>query len=76
MSLKETGFDSPVGVLQTAIASEKDSILFYMELAGRAKDQETRASYEEIARQERGHLALLIARLDGLYQTKDTGGNQ
>ena len=46
-------------VLDYAIASEKDSILFYMELARLSSDQEARRVFLEIAEQERGHMRRL-----------------
>lgn len=66
MSLRQAGFENPEAVLKTAIASEKDSILFYTELAGCARDAQARATFMEIARQERGHLARLLSRLAAL----------
>ena len=66
MALRQAGFENPRAVLTTAIASEKDSILFYTELAGRAKDAEARKVFEEITRQERGHLARLLNKLAAL----------
>ena len=69
MSLRQVGFENPKAVLETAIASEKDSILFYTELAGCAKDAQARATFLEIARQERGHLARLLNRLAALENT-------
>lgn len=66
MALRQVGFEDPRAVLTTAIASEKDSILFYTELALRAKDAEAKATFEEITRQERGHLARLLHKLNQL----------
>lgn len=66
MALRQKGFEDAAAVLETAIQSEKDSILFYSELSSRAKDAETRAAFEEIARQERGHLTRLQSRLSAL----------
>ena len=63
MALRQTGFEDPAAVLETAIASEKDSILFYTELAACARDAQAKGTFMEIARQERGHLALLLNRL-------------
>ena len=70
MALRQEGFESPRPVLAAAIASEKDSILFYTELAACARDAEARATFEEIARQERGHLARLLGRLAALEDEK------
>ena len=56
-------FDDPVQVVRQAIASEKDSILFYTELAGLTDDPAAARIFRDIARQERGHLMLLEARL-------------
>ena len=66
MALREFGFENPRAVLTTAIASEKDSILFYTELAAHSRDEEARKTFEEIARQERGHLARLLNKLAAL----------
>ena len=66
MALRRSGFDDPVAVLAGAIQSEKDSILFYTELAGCARSARHRATFVEIARQERGHLARLLGRLNAL----------
>lgn len=66
MALKQVGFENPRAVLMNAIASEKDSILFYTELAAHAQDEEARATFMEITRQERGHLARLLSRLAAL----------
>lgn len=68
MALRQAGFENPRAVLTTAIASEKDSILFYTELAGRASDAEARKAFDEIARQERGHLARLLNKLAALEE--------
>lgn len=64
MGLREEGFENPVAVLQSAIASEKDSILFYTELQCRTSDAHARAVFGEIARQERGHLFRLQRQLE------------
>ncbi len=66
MALRETGFENPRAVLTTAIASEKDSILFYTELAAHSRDEDARKTFEEITRQERGHLARLLNKLAAL----------
>ena len=66
MALRQFGFEDSHAVLTYAIASEKDSILFYTELAAHSRDEEARSTFMEIARQERGHLARLMARLDAL----------
>jgi len=72
MALRQTGFENPRAVITTAIASEKDSILFYTELSGRAKDAEARKAFEEITRQERGHLARLLHKLAALDESENT----
>ena len=66
MALRGTGFEDPRAVLAGAIASEKDSILFYTELAGCTRQPGHRAVFLEIARQERGHLARLAGRMNAL----------
>lgn len=64
MGLKDAGFEDPVAVLMSAIASEKDSILFYTELQGCTADAHARGVFCEIARQERGHLFRLQRQLE------------
>lgn len=73
MALRRSGFDDPVAVLAGAIQSEKDSILFYTELANCTKSAEHRAVFLEIARQERGHLALLLNKLNALSADEQKG---
>jgi len=51
-------------VLMHAIRSEKDSILFYTELKEHAADEDARRVFDEIARQERGHMFRLQRQLD------------
>ena len=72
MALRQTGFEDPRAVLNAAIASEKDSILFYNELAACARNAEARATFLEIARQERGHLARLAVRMNALDEASDS----
>lgn len=64
MGLREAGFENPAAVLRSAIASEKDSILFYTELRERSADERAREVFSEIARQERGHLYRLQKQLE------------
>ena len=66
MALKDEGFENPEAVLQNAIASEKDSILFYSEMQDRASDQHAKDVFGEIIRQERGHLFRLQRQLSML----------
>ena len=63
MALKQQGFDSPQGALLEAIQSEKDSVLFYSELAEQAADDNAKRIFCEIIRQEKGHMRLLQMRL-------------
>ena len=61
------GFDSPQAILEGAIESEKDSILFYSALASATQDENSRVVFREIERQERGHLNQLtqmLSRMD------------
>ena len=55
------GFDNPRAILEGAIESEKDSILFYTELERATSDEDSRAAFAEIAGQERGHLSQLMS---------------
>ena len=64
MALRNTGFDNPEAVLQHAIQSEKDSILFYTELTAHTADAHARDVFSEIIRQERGHLYRLQRQLE------------
>jgi len=59
MALRRDGFENARAILTTAIDSEKDSILFYTELADRTADETAKALFLEIVRQERGHMSRL-----------------
>lgn len=63
VALRNTGFDDPRQVILEAIRSEKDSILFYTELAGLGAGAEI---FNEIIRQEKAHLRMLQRRLGDL----------
>ncbi len=63
MALRTTGFETPEGALMEAIRSEKDSVMFYSELAERASDKEAAKIFEEIIFQEKAHLRTLQLRL-------------
>lgn len=63
MGLKAVGFEDPAAVLNHAIASEKDSILFYSEMQDRTGDEHARLVFSEIIRQERGHMFRLQRQL-------------
>ena len=64
MALRQFGFENPEAVFRAAIASEKDSILFYSELALCACDAHARDIFTEIAQQEREHMTRLQRSLD------------
>ena len=66
MALRQSGFDNPEAVFRAAIASEKDSILFYEELARCARDAHAQSVFMEIARQERSHMLRLQRQKDML----------
>lgn len=68
MALKDEGFENPAAVLNYAIASEKDSILFYSELMNLTPDAHARGVFAEIIRQERGHMARLQRKLEMISQ--------
>lgn len=65
---KKHGFDSPRAILEGAIESEKDSILFYAELERVTQDEESRAVFAEIGRQERGHMSQLTHMLSRIEE--------
>ena len=64
MALKAEGFENPTAVLSYAIASEKDSILFYSEMQNLTRDERAKAVFGEIIRQERGHMFRLQRQLE------------
>ena len=64
MALKTEGFENPAAVLSYAIASEKDSILFYGEMQNLTQDERARTVFGEIIRQERGHMFRLQRQLE------------
>ena len=68
MALKQVGFENPEAVLLHAISSEKDSVLFYTELAQLCQDEQARSVFTEIARQERNHMAWLQRQLQILNE--------
>ena len=59
MALRAEGFDDMRAVLDYAVSSEKDSILFYLELARLSRDPAAREVFLQIAEQERGHMRRL-----------------
>ena len=69
MALKDEGFENPEAVLNYAIASEKDSILFYTEIQEHTHDAHAKDVFGEITRQERGHLFRLQRQLDQLIKS-------
>ena len=64
MALKSEGFENPAAVLSYAIASEKDSILFYSEMQNLTHDDRAKQVFGEIIRQERGHMFRLQRQLE------------
>jgi rubrerythrin len=66
MAMRKQGFDDISAVLDYAIQSEKDSILFYTELSRMSTDAAARDMFTEIARQERGHMQALARQKEGL----------
>ena len=64
MGLKSEGFENPAAVLNHAITSEKDSILFYTEMQNHTADERAKAVFSEIIRQERGHMFRLQRQLE------------
>lgn len=58
------GFENLAAILQSAINSEKNSILFYTELRELTSDPASRAAFSEIITQEKVHLARLQQQLE------------
>ena len=69
MALRNEGCENPEAVLLYAIASEKDSILFYTEMSSRTPDEHAREVFGEITRQERAHMFRLQRQLDQISKT-------
>lgn len=63
---RNEGFNSPEAILEAAIDSEKDSILFYTEMIANTRDEAARTAFSEIVRQEKNHLSRLKRLLIGL----------
>lgn len=57
--LARTGLESPRAIVQHAIQSEKDSILFYGEMAALTRDDGARSLFKDIIAQEKMHLSRL-----------------
>lgn len=71
MALRRTGFENPVAVLEYAIQSEKDSILFYSELARMRKERAVPARlFWKSPVRSAGHLARLVGRLNQIRDTE------
>ena len=68
MALRDEGFENPAAVLRHAIASEKDSIMFYGELQAHTNDAHARGVFAEISRQEHGHLTRLLRQLEQITE--------
>jgi rubrerythrin len=58
-----------VAALKQGIQAEADSIAFYRQAAGDAKDPEAQAMYEYLIREEERHLSILQAEHDYLTET-------
>ena len=71
MGLKAEGFENPSAVLTYAIASEKDSILFYSEMQNLTRDEHAKTVFAEIIRQERGHMFRLQRQLELLAKNAE-----
>lgn len=71
MAFRQTGFEDRRAVFSAAIASEKDSVLFYTELARCARNAHARDVFTDIAAQERRHMARLQRGLEALGDGAD-----
>ena len=60
-----------VAVLIYAIASEKDSVLFYSEMQNLTQDERAKTVFGEIIRQERGHMFRLQRQLELLNKNAE-----
>ena len=65
IGLKE-GIDNPEAILKSAIASEEDAIRFYTEMAHATACEQTARVFNDIVRQEQGHLHRLQKMLSEL----------
>lgn len=63
---KSDGLESPRAILEHSIQSEKDSILFYVEMTEATRDEHTKTVFKDIIRQEKMHLARLQRMLSEL----------
>ena len=57
--LARTGLESPRAILEHSIQSEKDSILFYGEMASLTRDEQAQRLFGDIIAQEKMHLSRL-----------------
>lgn len=57
--LARTGLESPRAILEHSIQSEKDSILFYSEMADLTRDEQAQRLFRDIIAQEKMHLSRL-----------------
>lgn len=64
-------FENINDVLDFAINAEQDAVEFYSKLASSSKNNEMKAAFEEFAREEMKHKALLIkVKDDGVFDLK------
>ena len=57
--LARTGLESPRAILEHSIQSEKDSILFYGEMASLTRDEQAQRLFGDIIAREKKHLSQL-----------------
>ena len=57
--LARTGLESPRAILEHSIQSEKDSILFYGEMASLTRDEQAQRLFGDIIAREKKHLSRL-----------------
>lgn len=63
--------ENPEAILRTAIQSEEDSIRFYSEMAQATGCEQTAHVFNDIIRQEKGHLNRLQKMLSEMKQSKE-----
>ena len=69
--LARTGLESPRAILEHSIQSEKDSILFYGEMAGLTHDERAKSLFCDIIAQEKMHLSRLQQMLNEQSEKDD-----
>ena len=69
-----TGYENPEEVIRTALAFEKDTVVFFVSMRELVADDKGRAQIARMVREERKHIAMLSAHLQSLQECAEPAG--